>query len=317
MPESLGTGGPYGGGSPGNPGTPTNLAGPANLGGPDGPGSAESLLAAGPLGHMPAYGAAHLSMLALLVVAAIALVLWSRRSAPLRVDRTLRIAGWLLLANAVLWTAWGFMPWAWNLHESLPLHYSDALRFLVPLALITQARWAIVVSWFWGLTSNLQSVLTPDVNYFVWVPLEFAQYWIAHGAGLLAPVVLVWGLGYRPTWRGYGLAYAVTVAWAALAVAGNALTGANYGYLNRAPDGASILDLLGPWPQYLLVEALLIAGVWALMTWPWVALDRRAGTPLTGRGGLLRRLSRAHDPQASSSTSASRSRPSEVVITRR
>lgn len=311
MPESLGTGGPCGAGSPRNPDSPGNLAGP------EGPGSADGLLAAGPLGHMPAYGAAHLSLLALLVVAAIALVLWSRRSAPLRVDRTLRVAGWLLLANAVLWTAWGFMPWAWNLHESLPLHYSDALRFLVPWALITQARSAIVVSWFWGLTLNLQSVLTPDVNYFVWVPLEFAQYWIAHGAGLLAPVVLVWGLGYRPTWRGYGLAYAATVGWAAIAFTGNALTGANYGYLNRAPDGASILDLLGPWPQYLLIEAVLIAAVWALMTWPWVAHDRRAGTPLAGRGGLLRRPLVSAGPQASSSISASRSRPSEVVTTRR
>lgn len=307
MPESL------------SPGSAETLS-PGSAGGPGSPGSAGGpnvLLAAGPLGHMPAYGAAHLTMLALLVVAAIALVLWSRRSAPLRVDRVLRIAGWLLLANAVFWTVWGLMPWAWNLHESLPLHYSDALRFLVPLALIAQARWAIVVSWFWGLSLNLQSVLTPDVNYFVWVPLEFAQYWIAHGAGLLAPVVLIWGLGYRPTWRGYGLAYAATVGWAVIAFTGNALTGANYGYLNRAPDGASILDLLGPWPQYLLVEAVLIAAVWALMTWPWVEHDRRAGTPLTGRGGLLRRPHVAAGPQASSSISASRSGPSEVVTTRR
>ncbi|MGP9706338.1 YwaF family protein [Brachybacterium sp. AOP24-D1-21] len=279
--------------------------------------SSGALLAAGPLGHMPAYGAAHLTMLALLVLAAFALVLWARRSAPQRVDQVLRIAGWVLLANAVFWTSWGFMPWAWNLHESLPLHYSDALRFLVPLALITQARWALVVSWFWGLTLNLQSVLTPDVNYFVWIPLEFTQYWIAHGAGLLAPLVLIWGLGYRPTWRGYGLAYAVTAAWAVIAFTGNALTGANYGYLNRAPAGPSILDLLGPWPQYLLVEAVLIAAVWALMTWPWALRDRRSGIPLSGRGGVLRRPLASQAPQASSSISASRSSPSETVTTRR
>lgn len=261
------------------------------------------LLADGPLGHMPAYGTTHVTMLALLAVAAVALVVLVRRAPPDRTDRVLRIAGWALLANSTFWTLWGFMPWAWNLDESLPLHFSDALRFLVPLALITQARWAIVVSWYWGLTLNMQSVLTPDVNYFVWVPLEFAQYWIAHGAGLLAPVVLVWGLGYRPTWRGYGAAYAATLAWAAIAVTGNALTGANYGYLNRAPSGPSILDLLGPWPQYLLVEAVLIATVWAAMTLPWVLLDRRAGTPLSGRGGLLRRAARpapgATDPERS------------------
>lgn len=273
-----------------------------------------TFLAAGPLGHMPAYGGAHLGMLLLIAAAAVMLVRWARRAEPGRVDRALRAAGWALLANSLFWTVWGFMPWAWNLEESLPLHYSDALRFLVPIALITQARWAVVVSWFWGLTLNLQSVLTPDLNYFVWVPLEFAQYWIAHGAGILAPVVLVWGLGFRPTWRGYGLAYAATLLWAGIAVTGNALTGANYGYLNRAPAGPSVLDLLGPWPQYLLVEAVLIASAWALMTLPWVLIDRRAGTPLSGRGGLVRRSVRA---QASSSSSASRSGPSEVVTTSR
>lgn len=273
-----------------------------------------SLLAGDSIGHMPAYGRAHLSVLVLLVVAGVLLVRRARRAEPGRVDRALRLAGWALLANSVAWTAWGFMPWAWNLDESLPLHYSDALRFLVPVALITQARWAVVITWYWGLTLNMQSVLTPDVNYFVWVPLEFAEYWIAHGAGVLAPVVLVWGLGYRPTWRGYGLAYAATVLWAGIAVTGNALTGANYGYLNRAPAGPSILDLLGPWPQYLLIEAVLIAAVWAAMTLPWVLIDRRAGTPPTGRGALARRPVRA---QASSSSSASRSGPSEVVTTSR
>lgn len=246
-------------------------------------------LAEGTLGHMPAYGSAHLSMLALLVVAAVALTRWARRGASDRVERVLRVAGWVLLANSFFWTAWGFMPWAWNLDESLPLHYSDALRFIVPIALITRAHWAIVVSWFWGLTLNMQSVLTPDVNYFVWIPLEFVEYWIAHLSGVLAPVVLVWGLRLHPTWRGYGLAYAATVGWALIAVTGNTLTGANYGYLNRAPDGASILDLLGPWPQYLLVEAMLIAAVWALMTLAWTLADRGRDAPLHGRGGLLRR----------------------------
>ena len=246
-------------------------------------------LFAGPLGHMPAYGSALLSVLALTVIAAFALVIWARTARAELVDRSLRVAGWILLANSVLWTAWGFLPWSWNIDESLPLHYSDALRFIVPLALITRAPWAIAVTYFWGLTLNMQSVLTPDVNYYVWIPLEFTEYWFAHISGVLAPIVLTWGLGYRPTWRGYGIAYAATVAWAGIAITGNALTGANYGYLNRAPSGPSILDVMGPWPQYLLVEAVAIAAVWALMTWPWTALDARRGTPAVEPGALLRR----------------------------
>jgi len=62
----------------------------------------------------------------------------------------------------------------------------------------------------------------------------------------------------------------------------NEIAGTNYGFLNAKPSTGSILNLLGPWPWYVLAEVGLIAAGWALITWPWVAragrIDR-AGTP--------------------------------------
>ena len=49
----------------------------------------------------------------------------------------------------------------------------------------------------------------------------------------------------------------------------NAMTGTNYGYLNRKPDTASLLDLLPGWPAYVVLEIAVVAVVWALMTWPF------------------------------------------------
>ena len=82
---------------------------------------------------MTPYGLEHVGMLVLLALASIVLVLLTRRAEPATVDRWLRRAGWMLLANSLLWLLWGLMPWAWNLEESLPLHYSDALRIIVPI----------------------------------------------------------------------------------------------------------------------------------------------------------------------------------------
>ncbi|MGY5766349.1 YwaF family protein [Brachybacterium sp. DNPG3] len=237
------------------------------------------------IGHMESYGLVHLSMLVLIALAAIVLLRWSRRGDPAGVDRVLRIVGWALLANSALWTLWGFAPWAWDIDESLPLHYSDALRFLVPIALITRSRWSTTLVHYWGLTLNMMSVLTPDLNYFVLPPLEFAEYWIAHGGALLAAIVLTWGRGFRPTWGAFGLAYAATLLWSAVAMIGNLLTGANYGYLNHAPDGPSLLDVMGPWPVYLLVEMVAVAVVWALMTLPWTL--RRPPAPLAPAAPLM------------------------------
>jgi hypothetical integral membrane protein (TIGR02206 family) len=58
----------------------------------------------------------------------------------------------------------------------------------------------------------------------------------------------------------------------------NAIVGTNYGFVNNKPPSASILNVLGPWPVYVLAEGLILAVVWALITWPWVAAARRRAT---------------------------------------
>ena len=79
-----------------------------------------------------------------------------------------------------------------------------------------------------------------------------------------------------------------TCALPIFALIANAITGANYGYLSREPEGASILDLLGPWPVYIFWEAVLIAVVWALMTWPW-QLNLGQHYPTVDMLGTIRR----------------------------
>ena len=81
------------------------------------------LHAAGPLGHMPAYGTAHLSMLVLLVLAGTGLCPGPPHRAA--AGGAVAAAGGLAAAGQLdLLDPVGFLPWAWDLNESLPLHYS-------------------------------------------------------------------------------------------------------------------------------------------------------------------------------------------------
>lgn len=228
-----------------------------------------------PIGRMTPFGTEHLSMLLLTVLASIIVVLIGRRiRGTVWESRVLTGTGWTLLSVTVLWTAWGMSPEQWNIDQSLPVQFSDVLRFITSIALLARARWAIAISYYWGLTLNVQSILTPDLNYYSLPTLEFVAYWFLHIVVFVVPIGLVWGLGHRPTWRGYGIALAAAFVWAGVAIAVNTLTGANYAYLNHAPAGPSALDLLGPWPIYILWEAVLVAVVWALMTWPWTRRRR-------------------------------------------
>ena len=239
---------------------------------------------------MPQYGVEHVAVLVIIVVVAVVCVLVARRT---RDDdntiRVLSISGWVLLVVSAVWTVWGLLPANWDLHQSLPFHFSDALRFLAAIALITRAGWAIAILYYWGLTLNLQSVLTPDLNYLQFPVLEFAMYWSLHAAVLIAPIVLTWGLGYRPTWRGYAVTFGATVLWSAIAFGVNLVTESNYSYVSGGPAGASLLDVLGPWPLYLLSVAGLMIVVWGLMTWPWETKRSRAATHVADRFALVRR----------------------------
>jgi hypothetical integral membrane protein (TIGR02206 family) len=73
----------------------------------------------------------------------------------------------------------------------------------------------------------------------------------------------------RPDWRAYRFAVAVTVVWGVVMLAFNSLAGTNYMFVSHKPAAKSLLDLLGPWPGYLLWELLIGMLVWALITLPW------------------------------------------------
>ena len=64
-------------------------------------------------------------------------------------------------------------------------------------------------------------------------------------------------------------------AWLVVVLGLNAALGSNYGYVNRKPTEATVLDLLGPWPLYVVLEMAIVITGWALITLPWTGLPRR------------------------------------------
>jgi hypothetical integral membrane protein (TIGR02206 family) len=98
---------------------------------------------------------------------------------------------------------------------------------------------------------------------------QFLAFWAIHLLVVWAAIYLTWGRRLRPEWRSYRIAVVVSVVWAAVTFTFNSIAGTNYGFINKKPATATLLDLLGPWPVYVLTAATLILIVWALMTLPW------------------------------------------------
>ena len=112
----------------------------------------------------------------------------------------------------------------------------------------------------------MQFLLTPDLSYFV-DPRPSTSCTGSPRGGLIAPIVLVWGERHAPTWT-YQVTWVFSLAWMAVTMLINVVTGSNYGYLNAHPR-ALRFDAMGPWPTYLGVGCGILAVTWAGMTWPW------------------------------------------------
>lgn len=172
------------------------------------------------------------------------------------------------------------LPGDFDPGTSIPLQLCDLAWIAAIVALWTRNRFVTALVYFWGLTLTVQGIVTPSLGE-TFPDLRYFMFWSMHFLTVWAAVYLTFGLKVPVTWRTYRFAVLFTAGWAASVMVINALTGTNYGYLNRKPPGGSVLDLFGPWPVYVAVEIVILLAVWALMTWPWVR--SRKGSVSTSR----------------------------------
>lgn len=195
------------------------------------------------------------------VVTAVGAAAATRR--PARRPLAVLIAGAYLVEHAYF-VARG----TWSLDFNLPLHLTDVVTVVAVLALWTARPALVELTWFWGLTASLQAVLTPDLGAD-FPELVYWTFFITHGGAVVAAVMLVIGCGIEPRPGAVKRAFAATLAVAAAAGAANLLTGGNYMWLREKPDTASLLDVMGPWPWYIVTAALLALALFSLLYLPF------------------------------------------------
>jgi hypothetical integral membrane protein (TIGR02206 family) len=196
----------------------------------------------------------HLAALAVLVTASIAAVWCGRRA---RAARTVTVA----LALIIL-AAWAgeyvadAVNGIYSAKYTLPLQLTDAVSAASIIALVTRRPLAVELTYFWALSASLQALLTPDLGQS-FPSVYYFTYFGYHAGAVTAAMMLVFGLGLYPRPRAALRAFACTLAWAGIAAIGDLLTGGNYMYLRSKPVHNSLLNLMGPWPWYIVSSAAL------------------------------------------------------------
>ena len=218
------------------------------------------------------FGPDHLLTLAAVAGAGLAALLAARHAGPSD-SRGLR---WLLagsLAGAHVVEALVALSEGWYRREMLPLQLCDLAAVLAVWALLTLDRRAVEPLYFFALSATLPALFATELDV-AFPHFRYLVYFVEHGLTVIAAVVLVFGLGLRPSAGAWGRAFLQVNGLASVAAVLNLALGTNFLYLREKPAGATPFDWFGPWPLYLVVLELLVLSLFRLLD---LALGRPRG----------------------------------------
>lgn len=213
------------------------------------------------------YGAAHLGALGLTLALAILLVRHARRH-PETTRRVPLVLAILLLVQFPIQLLVGFSQGALSRENLLPCQLCDIAALLGAAALLTRKQRLAELVWFWGMAGTLNGLITPALGE-TFPSFRYFAFFAQHSGVVITAVYLVAGLRLTPQPGAILRAFGWIQLWLLAAGLANFLTGANYGFLRAKPDQASLLDLLGPWPYYIIALEGLALLLFALLYLPF------------------------------------------------
>ncbi len=220
------------------------------------------------------FGTAHLVALVLVVLVNV-LVIYFRRSFTPGGRKTMRYTlAVILVVNELAWHAWNYFTGQWTVQTMLPLHLCSVLVWVSAYMLVTRSYAIYEFAYFLGIGGATQALLTPDAGIYGFPHFRFFQAIISHGAIVTAALFMTLVEGYRPTWKSIlRVALWANVYMVVIGVI-NWLIGSNYLFIARKPETASLIDVLGPWPWYILslevigwVLCLVLYAPYAIRDW--------------------------------------------------
>lgn len=185
-------------------------------------------------------------------------------------------AGWLLIGSRLSLDIWYITTDQWTVQSSLPLELCSIASLLAGIMLLMQSKFLFEVLYFIAIGGAAMAILTPDL-YFGFPQYRFLQFFIDHFLLILAPLLMIWLYDYKLSWPAIFKSFLFLNGLAAVVFAMNHFLSANYMFLMKKPSGASLLDLIGPYPYYLVSLELIALLLFFLLYIPvWFMQKQRS-----------------------------------------
>jgi len=156
----------------------------------------------------------------------------------------------------------------------LPLHLCRITAFISPFIMFTKNRKWLGVLYFWVLVGTLNANVTPDLLEG-FPNLSYIVYFLLHTGLLIIPFYSIFVYGLRINFADFKRTFIYTNIYFVIIHGINYLLGSNYFYTMNKPPVASVLDLMGPWPWYILAVQGLALVLMLLAYLPFIFARKR------------------------------------------
>ncbi len=215
----------------------------------------------------------HFSVLLVITLAAISLIkIGQKYGEPRRTDIGLGLAG-MTCATVILDTIVKLMFGTYDYLVDLPFFLCDIVAIMLPFIIAFKKRKWIGILYFWALAGTFQAILTPDLSEG-FPSFHFFRYFIGH-AGIIITIIYVVVIDrIRINWQDFFHAIIYAQVYLLIVHIINHLLHSNYSYTMQKPPGASILDLFGPWPWYILFGEFMMIFLFLLLMIPFIGKSK-------------------------------------------
>ena len=229
-----------------------------------------------PFGPFVLFSTQHLIAIFAIILVGTVIILTHRKAPPQKRKTVRWVMATVLVINETTWHLWNLSIGEWTIQTMLPLHLCSVLVWLCAYMLVTKQRTIYEFAYLIGIAGALQAILTPDLGQYAFPHYRYFQVFISHGLIIISALYMTLVEGFRPTWASvkrvaiYGNIYLVAVFIL------NLLIGSNYLFVAGKPETASLLDVLPPWPYYILIIELLAAVFILLFYSPFAIKDLKS-----------------------------------------
>jgi hypothetical integral membrane protein (TIGR02206 family) len=179
----------------------------------------------------------------------------------------------LLVANELAYHAWNAYYGLWTVQTMLPLNICSVLVFASAFMLAARSYPVYEFCYFLGIGAASQVLVNPDLGAIQFPHFLFFQTSLSHGLVVVAAVYMTVVEKFRPYPKSL-LKVAVGMnAYLLLMAVVNRLFGSNYLFIAQKPGTPSLLDLLGPWPWYILGMEIVGVAIAGLLYLPFFIRD--------------------------------------------